>query len=716
MHSNHSSPSAFPPAASKIVIIDNYDSFTYNIREALAKLGVDARVIRNDELKPREFRDLNPSHIIIGPGPGTPDCPDDVGISFHAIDYALKNGRSLLGICLGHQAIGKYFGGRIVHASEIKHGKTSTLELQRYGLDHNPYDLFKGVDQPEVMRYHSLSVHDDLPRNTLKSTAIAFDQDATTMALQHRELPIFGVQFHPESFATPDGPQILDNFLQSNPAAYEELKQRGIPHVPHISEQVSLPEPLQKLTQEMSSRSFEMQEFPCELPPEEVYARLHGQSDHMYCLESLETHPGDMVGRYSYFGFEPSFVVSARNAELFLNDHSVELQGMSPMQAFQNLTTRLAAEPNQNQDVPCDQRLTGGFIGYMSYEAAQYREPQALAFLNTPPDQKTFAFGYFPDGLTYDRQSKKYMYYTRGEDRSVLFQQALSTASDAPSPRIKQKKTVNPKDFEKRVQAIRDEKIREGETFQTVLSHKNTYALDGSMVELYQQLRKTCPSQNMHAIKMGDSESVGSFPELTLSIHDGEAVTYQVAGTIGRTGSLTRDAEGFASLLADPKERAEHMMLVDLARNDLSRHSIPGSVYLPEGLLMHRLDAGRVMHIASEVRSKIAKNIPPLEVLLDVAPMGTVSGAPKIRSMKIIHEQERGEPRGLYAASVGFIDARGDLEMVVGLRSLMRQRNELTIQAGAGIVYDSIPEKEYQETVMKMQVGLKTIEPFLSQN
>ncbi len=711
MRPSPSSP-ASTPAEPNVVIIDNYDSFTFNIRESLAKLGVDAKVIRNDELTPEEFAALDPSHIIIGPGPGTPDCPEDVGISFAAIDFAIKNNRALLGICLGHQAIGKHFGAKIIHAPVINHGKTSTLELRRDAMPKNHHDLYRGVtDAPEVMRYHSLAVS-DLPKTLIETSRVYDLSTTTTMSFQHRELPIFGVQFHPESFATPDGLTILENFLQTNPLAYEVLKKRGIPEHEPAPIFAALPPEVHDCLNRLERRPFSVREFPCALPPEELYARLHAASSHMYALESLETHAGDATGRYSYFGFQPAFVISACNEKLFLDDQEVNAGTASPMEILKAMQAALTV-PRGESAVPEDQRLTGGLVGYAAYEAAQYREPQALKHLRTPPDQKTFAFGYFPDGLTYDRATKKYMYYTRGEDRSQMFQEVLAVSTPEEEPHIILQRGLDQAAFEQKVQEIRDLKIREGETFQTVLSHKNIYGITGSMSALYRRLRETCPSQNMHAIKMGDSESMGSFPELTLSIRHGDAAAYLVAGTAGRTGSVTRDAEIFATLLSDHKECAEHMMLVDLERNDMARHSIPGSVYLPEGLLMHRLDAGRVMHIASEVRSRIAKNVSPLDVLLDVTPMGTVSGAPKIRSMQIIHDYEQGETRGLYAGSFGFFDVRGDVEMVVGLRSLMRQKHQLMIQAGAGIVYDSIPKKEYAETVMKMQTGIRTVEPFL---
>ena len=173
------------------------------------------------------------------------------------------------------------------------------------------------------------------------------------------------------------------------------------------------------------------------------------------------------------------------------------------------------------------------------------------------------------------------------------------------------------------------------------------------------------------------------------------------------------DDATFEELITDIKELAEHMMLIDLARNDLEMSSVPGSVETDRETIMHRLNAGRVMHIASEIRSRV-NGIPPLSALLAIAPMGTVSGAPKVRSMKIIHENEDEEPRGQYAGSFGFVDMRGGLEAVVGLRSIMRYGQKIVVQAGAGIVYDSDDEREYLETVNKMKAALGALESFLA--
>lgn len=507
---------------------------------------------------------------------------------------------------------------------------------------------------------------------------------------------------------------MMENFLQFNPEAFKDLRERG---VPHIEEGAALP-PLDprvanRIAQTESDEYREL-EFICELPPEEVHAKLHQGSDHMFCFESL----GENGGQLSYFGATPEFVLSARNEEFYLDDERMNPNGgaydalMSAVEAMKHKATDSSA----NIKVAPGQKFSGGFAGGIAYEAVQYSEPTALsADERTPEGQKTFSFGYYPDGLVYNGETNTYKYFTRGPDRRAHFQELLSRQMPQEETVIAPEATGMPQEeFERRVEEIRDEKIRTGESFQIVLSNPETYRIQsGSMVPIYQEMRKIAPSPNMHAVKMGDSESIGSFPELTIRIENGVATTYQVAGTRPRTGNAEEDAKTFEELMADTKETAEHRMLVDLARNDLERSSIPGTVHIPEGGLMHRLDAGGVMHIATEIRSRV-NGIPPLAALLRVAPMGTVSGAPKVRSIQIIQQHEK-RARGHYAGSFGFVDFQGNAEFVVGLRSIGRQKDILTVQSGAGIVFDSVPRNEYVETVQKKGVGKRAIKPFIPQ-
>ena len=707
---NSDTPQAIPSETEvgKVLILDNYDSFTYNIRGELAKLGIDSVVKRNDEISMEYVEAMDPSHIIISPGPGTPDNPEDIGITNEVIEYAIRKERALLGVCLGHQAITKYFGGNIEQAEEIMHGKTSNLDVAEDGGV-----LFTGVDtNAEVMRYHSLAAEaESFPSDVLHITSYTRDEAKTIMSFEHKELPIAGVQFHPESFATPEGRNILKNFLKMNPDALEMHKESGV-HIPEDHDvQVDLPQELRDLVDGTSQCAFEQVPFECDLAPEQVYERLHGASEYNYCFESLDANGGERVGRFSYFGVEPEFVLSACNNEFYLDDEQIATGDISAFDALNATVEQMSALSITEDDVPEGQKLTGGFVGAMSYEAIQYREP--TVGVSTPPGEKTFSYGYFSDGLIYDNHEGQYYYYTRGENRMQMYRDLLQKEPERHETRLRKTDDgVSSEEFQDRVRRIRDEKIRTGETFQTVISRKETFELEeGSLADVYLELRKNCPSGNMHAMRMGDFESIGSFPELTLKVEGDVANSYQVAGTRPRTGDEEIDAAMFEELRANIKEIAEHIMLVDLGRNDLEMCSIPGTVELVEEMLMHRLDAVKVMHIASEIRSKI-NGMSPLRALLAVAPMGTVSGAPKVRSMQIIYELEE-DHRGLYAGSFGFVDMRGNLEAIVGLRSVMRSLNKIIVQAGAGIVFDSDPKSEYVETVNKTKAAKGAIQPFL---
>lgn len=713
-----SSASDKEPAA-RVLIIDNYDSFTYNIREMLAKIGVDAIVKRNDEITIDEVERLNPSHIIVSPGPGTPENPKDIGITDQVIDYAVKHHRALLGICLGHQALAHHFGGKIVEADEILHGKTSDIQLHHQ--DDLPYpDLFAGLSETErSMRYHSLAAERASLPDVFRITAETRDRYRTIMAMQHQgnaeqeALPIYGVQFHPESFATPAGKTILENFLKADPEAYERLLQKGLPSLEALTEQQSvyLPVAVEHLLRSAEQRPFETREFPCDLPPEEVYARLHAEPGDMFCLESLTVDEGERHHRYSYFGIAPQFVLSARNEKCFLHDREIEMpKGTNPLDVLDAALHRLRQDADG--DVPQGQSFSGGFVGFTAYEAIQYTEPTVLPETHlTPENERTFSYGYFEDGLIYDNQEKTYRYFTRGNDRREFFRRTLAHPIIVRDPVItKRDRGAAKAEYERRVKAVQ-QSVRAGETFQTVPSRRETYGIKGSMASLYKRLREFYPSGSMHAIRMGNMESIGSFPELVLAIDHGIIIARHLAGMRTRSGDPVTDQVMYQELINDMKERAEHIMLVDLARNDVSRTALPGTVEVVPEHFMERLDAGPVMHIASEIRGRI-NGLSPVRMLSSVFPMGTVSGAPKVRSMQIIASQEEG-PRGLYAGSIGFLDLTGNLHAVVGLRSVMRTDEELKVQAGAGIVYDSDPASEYEETRNKMKVAHNVIRPFL---
>lgn len=700
-----------PPRNGGILIVDNYDSFTHNIRNQFGVLGADSRVVRNDAISAADLRKIDPGALVIGPGPGSPHNPEDIGIIPDAIDYALAHDRALLGICLGHQALAAHFGGRVIGAPEVVHGKTSQLEFPRHGRLPDP-DLLAGIDPDgHVMRYHSLCVDPSRLPPELAITSVTRDEAEIIMSLQHRKNPLYGVQFHPESFATDDGLKILENFLRLAPGAFRSKTQRTYSFA-DIPKKAELPFSLVQRLAIAEQKPFEQLEFPCDRPPEEVYALLHAASDNMVCFESLP-QDGASAEAHSYFAFDPVFVLKGRNEQLFLDGEPVDTSRQSPF-AILAETTRVL-QRDARGDVPEGQHFSGGLAGFLSYEAAQYEEPKAFRG-ETPPygTDSTFAYGYFDDGLVYNSKTKKYSYFTRGRSRMEYFQQVLEKRLlIIPEPCLgRLDDEVSREKFEYRVKKIQDEEVQTGNAFQVVLSRRKTCSIRGSMVPLYFRLRSISPSPHMHAVKLGHEETMGSLPELAMYSVDGKIAARALAGTARRTGSSELDATAYEKLRKDPKECAEHRMLVDLERNDLARVAELGSVTVPEGLLMRRLDAGPVMHIASEVLGKLRGDVLGIEALLTILPMGTVSGAPKIRAMQIIDHYEVFF-RGKYSGKIGFIDVRGNVKATLGLRSIMRTREELTIQAGAGIVMDSVPSKEYDETESKMQMPQKTLEPFL---
>lgn len=684
-----------------VLIIDNVDSNTYNIRETLGKMGCEAMVCRNNAVSMDQVRSIAPTHIILGPGPGTPENAQDVGICPEILRYAIERNIPLVGICLGQQIIFHELGGSVVRAPVIMHGKTSAIRFSRSQLA-SP-DLFADIaDDLEVMRYHSLMCDLNTCPPSLVPTAFLSglrdpEDRRVIMALQHAELPIYGVQFHPESCFTQQGIEILRAFLKAPlpvkiGSSHFETLRSAVPVIPLPT----LPQP----------QELQIMPVECELSPQEIYARLSHRSLHCYCLESREDETGDH--RFSYIGFDPQFLIEARNEECCIHGQRLELaDGITSFDVLEVLEAQLRVSEIQHDSL----LLTGGLVGYFSYEAMQYEEPTFMG--RTADNRQTFAFGYYEDGLVFDGSSKKYQYYTRGRNRLLELLALIQEPIDSePVRAVFQKNETSKADFVNAVQSIKDQEIDTGNAQQVVLSRRRIYHITGSLAPLYQCYTSLFPASNMHAMKMGDVESVGSFPELMMRVQNGIISTIQLAGTRKRIDEKAFDDALFEQLITDEKELAEHRMLIDQARNDVGRSSILGSVR--EKKLMYRKDAGPVMHISSLIQGHGAPDFSPVRAYAHIAPMGTVSGAPKVRSTQIIHQYEHGQARNLYGGSVGFFDVTGNAEFVIGLRNIVRYGSQLFVQAGAGIVHDSVPEREYEETEQKMQAALTVLQPFLS--
>jgi anthranilate synthase component 1 len=351
--------------------------------------------------------------------------------------------------------------------------------------------------------------------------------------------------------------------------------------------------------------------------------------------------------------------------------------------------------------------FVGGALGYITYDAIRYiekipnRKPDALGF----PDLE---MGIFEDGLVFDHTQNQAYYYYRGENRLQEIEQLLKEPAqkEAPFSYTQPAANFNQEDFEAAVQKAK-EYIYAGDIFQVVPSKRLEFQYSGSLLSFYKSLRQINPSPYMYYYKAGDRQIVGASPEMLVRVDKRQVITFPIAGTVPFTADPEENKRLEKQLLNDDKERAEHVMLVDLARNDIGRISKPGTVTVPEFMQVHQFS--HVQHIVSQVVGDLKDNLESYDALKAIFPAGTVSGAPKVRAMEIIEELEPSH-RGPYAGAVGYFSCNGNADFAITIRTLFSEGNKAYIQTGAGIVADSNPKKEYLETNHKAQALLKALE------
>lgn len=338
--------------------------------------------------------------------------------------------------------------------------------------------------------------------------------------------------------------------------------------------------------------------------------------------------------------------------------------------------------------------FAGGAVGYVSYDFVRYLErlPQRTLDDHGFPDME---FGVYYDGLLFDGKNGRVRYYHLGNDR---LDEVMHLLVKRPTQRFfsytELRPNVKKEEFMSMVEAAK-EYIAAGDVFQVVLSKKYTFNVEGDVVALYSALRSLNPSPYMYILKMGKRYIVGSSPEALFRLHDNFVETMPIAGTRPRGN----DRKLIKDLLNDPKELSEHMMLVDLARNDLGKISKFGSVQVLELKRVYKYS--HVLHIVSRVVGELREGYDCYDALKAVFPAGTVTGAPKVRAMEIIEELEPTR-RGPYAGAVGYVSFNGDSDFAITIRTMFVNDGRAYIQAGAGIVAESNPEKEWMETEHKL--------------
>jgi anthranilate synthase component 1 len=446
--------------------------------------------------------------------------------------------------------------------------------------------------------------------------------------------------------------------------------------------------------------SLKIKQIKLQTQPLEIFSKLQKKYKTTYLLESIKGP--QKLAKYSFIGFDPKITIQTKNEITKIeNQKTGEITTQKTKDPLQTIENLLKCEETRNSKF----RFVGGAVGYISYDAVRYWE-------KLPENQhKDLGFpdlemGIFDDGFIFDHLNKQAFYYYRGENRLLEVEDLLGSTVDYEkltfsTPKVNTRK----EDFERSVEKAK-EYVTAGDIFQVVLSKRYQFEIKGDLIPFYESLRTINPSPYMYFYKTCERKIVGSSPEMLVRVENRQVSTFPIAGTRPITENSNENNRLSNELLADPKECAEHVMLVDLARNDLGRISKYGSVNVPEFMKVHQYS--HVQHIVSQVVGDLKDELKSYDALRAVFPAGTVSGAPKVRAMEIIDELEA-ERRGPYAGAIGYFSYNGNADFAITIRTLFAYKNQAYVQAGAGIVADSVPELEWFETDHKAKALMQAL-------
>jgi para-aminobenzoate synthetase len=688
----------------RTLVIDNYDSFTHNLVHLVAVVNQERpRVIRNDELAFDDIRDADFDNVILSPGPGDPRRPADFGLCARFIAECEK---PILGVCLGHQGIAAAFGGSIARAPVPVHGRAS-------GIRHAGTGLFRGIPSPFIAaRYHSLIAGRPLPDDLVE---LAWTDDGIIMALAHRTQPLWGVQFHPESIITAHGEAILRNFRDLSLAWSREGG--TAPHSPQAPSlpTAPLPDTFPQAREGTRKRRHAIWKQVANPPDAEAaFAQLFAATGNAFWLDSSLAEPGR--ARWSYFG-----AAAGDGTAADLYDCTARLTTLmrGPDRSQQPVSILDRLRPHRGAAVanppPCP--FTGGFVGWFGYEmgrefggATRGRSPIPDAVL-LPVDR--FAAVDHDAGAMYlvsltegpdDPASRAWIAKTehRLAEVTALPDPAAAVSGGRITFRLDRDRATYLRDIEQCL-----EWIRAGETYQVCLTNEITAEIDVDPFTLYRVLRRINPAPHAAYLTWPGGAVLSASPERFLQVdRDGHVEAKPIKGTIRRDPDPARDAGLAGALAGSGKDRAENVMIVDLLRNDLSRVCRPGSVAVPQ---LCAIESFATVHqLVSTVRGELAEGNTVIDLLRAAFPGGSMTGAPKTRTLELIDRLEH-RARGVYSGALGWIGHDGAADLSIVIRTIIQQGRRLSLGVGGGIVAQSTPEGEFDEMLLKAKASIRAI-------
>ncbi|MBU7600373.1 aminodeoxychorismate synthase component I [Streptomyces sp. P38-E01] len=673
----------------RTLLVDNYDSFTYNLFHYLSRVnGREPEVIANDDPAWRPGLLDSFDNVVLSPGPGTPHRPADFGL---CAEIAGEGRLPVLGVCLGHQGIALAHGARVDRAPEPRHGRTSAVR-------HDGTGLFEGLPQPlEVVRYHSLAVT-DLPPD-LEGTA--FSPDGVLMALRHRTLPLWGVQFHPESIGTREGHRLLENFRGLTERHGRPRSRAAAPTArPIASEPASPVRELRVLVEQL----------PARFDPEVAFDTLFRGGEHPFWLDS--SRPDDRLGRLSVLGDASGPLARIAKADVTAGTVTVTEGGAtrtvdSPFLTW--LEQDLAGMRTEVAPLPFEFAL--GWVGYLGYELKAECDGEAAH--RSPDPDATLVFA--DRALVVDHHSDTGYLLALSEDGHEDAARAwLTEAADAlhgiagqrPGPCAEALEcTTGPvelrhdRDAYLKLIDVCQQEIAAGETYEVCLTNMAETDTDLDPWQAYRALRRVSAAPFAAFLHFESVAVLSSSPERFLRIdRHGAMESKPIKGTRPRGATPEADALLADDLATCEKDRAENLMIVDLVRHDLGRCAAVGSVVADP---VFQVESYASVHqLVSTVRARLHADSSPVAAVRAAFPGGSMTGAPKIRTMQIIDRLEGG-PRGVYSGAIGYFSLTGSVDLSIVIRTMVLSGNRLRYGVGGAVIALSDPAAEFEETAVK---------------
>lgn len=679
----------------RVLVVDNYDSFTYNLVQLIARIsGVEPHVVLNDAESWDAVTERAFDAIVISPGPGRADRPKDFGIAADAI----KDGRyPVLGVCLGLQGIAHHFGAKIVPAPEPMHGRLSEIL-------HHGDGLFAGLPTPfQAVRYHSFVV-EDLPAE-LEVTAST--SDGLVMGLAHKTRPLWGVQFHPESVSTEYGDGIVRNFL--NLAAQHRRAERIAPREQSVApKRRSATSPLRVFTRELAN-----------VPDAETaFTVLYGQSAKAFWLDSSAVIEGR--SRFSFMGDDAGPRAETLSYDVATHRISRHWMGRDEVldgAIFDYLQRRLTDVGDPASALPFP--FVGGFVGYLGYEVKADTGGEHAHQSRHPDSQLIFAdrfvaFDHLANRgwlVCLDAPSDQARAESWFDETERKLRQCGERAPSADLPaRVDTNGVFTLRhDRDEYLELINDamREIIDGESYEVCLTNQSRGRIDLDPLTAYCALRKVNPAPYAALVRFGGLSVLCCSPERFVQISaDGYVEAKPIKGTIKRSADPAEDARLRETLSASEKDRAENLMIVDLIRNDLGRTCETGSISVPR--LCHIESYANVHQMVSTVVGQLSAQHSAIDCVRNMFPGGSMTGAPKRRTMQIIDRLEAG-PRGVYSGAIGYFSLNGAADLNIVIRTAVIEDNVVTIGAGGAIVALSDPSSEFEEAMLKSQLIRDTL-------